>query len=454
MSPASYDPKSHQLLTFHDIRQSFLDGTDTPRAYLERSLEKILAIEEDVMAWEIINTEPARSAADAAGARYKAGKPLSLVDGMPVGIKDLIETVDMPTEFGSVLFKDHQPLRDAASVYALRKGGAVILGKTVTVTFGGGDPARTRNPHDTRRTPGGSSSGTAAAVGAATIPVAIGTHARGSTIRPASFCGTYALKGTFGAINRQGVFSAADSMDHLGVFGGSLSDVWIAARHMAKLGGGDPGYPGLFGGDEPPVALKPARLIRLETAGWKQTDDATQAAYNDYLNSLSDAGVEIFGRADDPAIEAYEQVFAEMPELWRSLYRFEFQWPMLQYKERYPDQIPPRLLMGLKEAEGLSQAEYREALNRRVRIRDLHRQLCMRADAFITLSSPGPGPVGMDQGSAVFNEGSSVLGAPALSLPLLAVEDAPVGIQILGQFDGDERLTAIGRWLAEDNFTS
>ena len=125
---------------------------------------------------------------------------------------------------------------------------------------------------------------------------------------------------------------------------------------------------------------------------------------------------------------------------------------MLQYKERYPDKIPPRLLMGLKEAEGLSQAEYREALNRRVRIRDLHRQLALRADAFITLSSPGPGPVGMDQGSAVFNEGSSVVGMPALSLPLMAVGNVPVGVQILGQFDEDERLTAIGRWISEDHF--
>ena len=452
MSAASYDPTSHKLMTFHDAAQAFRDGSDTPRDYLERCLEKIAAIEKDVMAWEIINTDAARAAADEAGARYKAGAPLSLVDGMPVGVKDLIETVDMPTEFGSVLFKGHQPLRDAASVYAMRKGGAVILGKTVTVTFGGGDPARTRNPHDISRTPGGSSSGTAAAVGGATIPVAIGTHARGSTIRPASFCGTYALKGTFGAINRQGVFSAADSMDHLGVFGGSLSDMWIAARHMAKLGGGDPGYPGLFGGDAPPAPKKPARLIRLDTAGWDQTDDATKAAYEKFLGTLTDAGVEIFSRADDPAIESYEQVFAEMPELWRSLYRFEFQWPMLQYKECYPDQIPPRLLMGLKEAEGLSQAEYREALNRRVRIRDLHRQLCQRADAFITLSSPGPGPIGMDQGSAVYNEGSSVLGTPAISLPLLAVDGAPVGVQILGQFDEDERLTAVGRWVAEDHF--
>ena len=193
-------------------------------------------------------------------------------------------------------------------------------------------------------------------------------------------------------------------------------------------------------------------MIRLDTAGWEQTDDATKAAYADFLGTMMDAGVEIFSRTDDPAIDSYEQVFAEMPELWRSLYRFEFQWPMLQYKERYPDKIPPRLLMGLKEAEGLSQAEYREALNRRVRIRDLHRQLCLRADAFITLSSPGPGPVGMDQGCAIYHEGSSVLGAPAISLPVLAVENAPVGVQILGQFDEDERLTAVGRWIAEDHF--
>ncbi|MEC7490585.1 MAG: amidase [Pseudomonadota bacterium] len=452
MNVPNYNPKSHSLMTFHDTIERFRDGTDTPRNYLERCLDKIDAIENTVMAWEIINTDAAREAADEAGQRYREGKTLSLVDGMPVGIKDLIETVDMPTEFGSVLFKGHQPIRDAASVNALRKGGAVILGKTVTITFGGGDPARTRNPHDPSRTPGGSSSGTAAAVGGGTIPGAIGTHARGSTIRPASFCGAYGLKATYGAINRQGVFSAADSMDHLGVFGGSLSDVWIMARHMAKLGGGDPGYPGLYGGDNPPSPRKPVRLIRLETAGWNQTDDATKAEFDRLVRTLADAGVEIFGRNDDPSIEAYENVFAEMPDLWRSLYRFEFQWPMLQYKERYPDQVPPRLLMGLKEAEGLTQAEYREALNRRVRARDLHRQLKLRADAFITLSSPGPAPVGMDQGSAVFNEGSSVIGMPSLSLPLLEVENVPVGVQLLGQFDEDESLTAIGRWIAEEHF--
>ena len=452
MVEPGYAPDTHALMTFHDAVPAFADGTDTPRDYLERCFEKIAAIENAVMAWEVIDHDGARKAADAATRRYREGRTLSPVDGMPVGIKDLIETFDMPTEFGSTLYSGHQPLRDAATVDALRRGGAVIVGKTVTVTFGGGDPARTRNPHDTRRTPGGSSSGTAAAVGAGTVPAALGTHARGSTIRPASFCGAFALKGTYGAINRQGVFSAADSMDHIGVFGGSLSDVWIAARHMARLAGGDPGHPGLFGGSTPPAAVRPMRLIRLETAGWAQTDEATRDAFEAFLAVLEAAGVEIFGRGDDPAIESCETVFADMPELWRSLYRFEFQWPLRQYRERFPDQIPPRLLMGLKEAEGLSQAEYREALNRRVRIRDLHRQLAQRADAFITLSSPGPGPIGTDQGSAVFNEGSSVLGAPAISLPLLAVENVPVGVQILGQFEGDERLLAVARWIAEDHF--
>ncbi len=452
MTEPGYAPDTHALMAFHDSLPRFRDGADTPRDYLERCLEKIAAIEDEVMAWEVIDHDGARKAADAATRRYRKGRTLSPVDGMPVGVKDLIETFDMPTEFGSTLFSGHQPLRDAATVDALRRGGAVIIGKTVTVTFGGGDPARTRNPHDTRRTPGGSSSGTAAAVGAGTVPVALGTHARGSTIRPASFCGAFALKGTYGAINRQGVFSAADSMDHIGVFGGSLSDVWITARHMARLAGGDPGHPGLFGGSAPPAAIRPMRLIRLETAGWAQTDKATRDAFEAFLAALEAAGIEIFGRGDDPAIESCEEVFAGVPELWRSLYRFEFQWPLRQYRERFPDHIPPRLLMGLREAEGLSQAEYREALNRRVRFRDLHRQLAQRADAFITLSSPGPGPIGMDQGSAVFNEGSSVLGAPAISLPVLTVENVPVGVQILGQFDGDERLLAVARWIAEDHF--
>jgi len=445
---APYDPKTVNLLSFHDHVAAFESGADTPRAYLERCLETIEARDGAVQAWAYLNADGARAMADASTERYRQGRALGPVDGMPIGIKDLIETADMPTELGCELFTGNRPIRDAASVYYLRHGGAVLVGKTVTVCLGGGDPSKSRNPFDLRRTPGGSSSGSAAAIGAAMLPGALGTHARGSTIRPASFCGAYGLKATFGALNRQGGFSAAHSMDHLGILAGSIEDMWIMARYISEHAGGDPGYPGLYGGRMPPVARKPAKLIRLDMAGWAVTDDASRQAFETCLKMLSDAGVTIYGRDDDPLIAAYEAALAEMPELWRSLYRFEMRWPLYQYLDYDADKIPPRLKAGLQEGAGLTQAEYREALTRREHVRNMHNELARRVDGFISLSSPGPGPIGMDQGSAIYNEGSSVMGIPAISLPLLAVEDAPLGVQIQGATHADEALTATGRWIS------
>jgi Asp-tRNA(Asn)/Glu-tRNA(Gln) amidotransferase A subunit family amidase len=452
-SPAGiYDLKAPRMLSFHDAVARFSDGSDSPRAYLERCIERIAALEPAVMAFAFLNLERARAAADEAGTRFKSGRPRSAIDGMPVGIKDLIETYDMPTEFGSELFRDHQPTTDAACVRALRLNGVCLVGKTVTVCFGGGDPARTRNPFDVRRTPGGSSSGTAAAVASGMLPVALGTHARGSTIRPASFCGAYALKPTFGAINRQGSFSMAYSMDHIGVFAGTLSDMWISACITAHDAGGDPSYPGLYGAPSPPAPRKPARLIRLETAGWPSAEPAARAAFEDYLRRLTEAGVEIISRRDDPAIEAYEALHSRTPQLWTNLYRFEMHWPMLQYRERFADKLPPRLLKGIEDGAGITRETYRAALVEREAFRAMHDELARRADGFVTLSSPGPGPIGMDQGSAIFNEASSILGAPAINLPLLMVDHAPLGIQLLGRCHEDERLTAVARWLAEVHF--
>jgi Asp-tRNA(Asn)/Glu-tRNA(Gln) amidotransferase A subunit family amidase len=452
-SPAGrYDASAHRMLSFHAAPARFADGTDTPRVYLERCIERIEALEPAVMAFAFLNLERARTAADEATARYKAGRSIGPLDGMPVGIKDLIETYDMPTEFGSDLFRGHQPMTDAACVRALRLGGAVLVGKTVTVCLGGGDPAPTRNPFDTRRTPGGSSSGTAVAVAAGMLPAALGTHARGSTIRPASFCGVYALKPTFGAINRQGTFSMAYSMDHLGVFGGTLSDMWITARHIAGEAGGDPSHPGLHGAPSPPAPRRPARLIRLDTAGWPAAEPAAKESFENFLVRLAAAGVEILTRHDDPAIEAYEIAHTRSPQLWTNLYRYEMRWPMLQYRERHRDKLPPRLLKGIEDGVHIGHDTYRAALIERENFRIMHDALAQRSDGFITLSSPGPGPIGMDQGSAIFNEASSILGAPALNLPLLAIDEAPLGIQLLGRWHGDESLTARGRWLAEVHF--
>jgi Asp-tRNA(Asn)/Glu-tRNA(Gln) amidotransferase A subunit family amidase len=158
----TYDPSSTKLLTFHDKVPAFLDGGDTPRAYLERCLETIEAREPDVKAFVTMSIDRARQTADEASERYRKGTPLSPLDGMPIAIKDVFETADMPMQLGSPLFKGYETGWDAASVYFLRRGGAVVIGKTVTTEFAFGEPGPARNPWDTNRTPGGSSSGSGA----------------------------------------------------------------------------------------------------------------------------------------------------------------------------------------------------------------------------------------------------------------------------------------------------
>src|SRR5688572_31656643 len=174
-TPRSYDPRAFKALTFHDATPRFRDGSDTPRAYLERCLETIAAREPVVKAFVVRNEEGARAAADVSAARWKEGRPLSSIDGMPVAIKDLLETKDMPTQFGCEAFRGNFPKRDNAAVWALRQAGAVVFGKTVTAELGGAHPGATRNPWDPARTPGGSSSGSAAAVAARMVPE-IGKH--------------------------------------------------------------------------------------------------------------------------------------------------------------------------------------------------------------------------------------------------------------------------------------
>ena len=270
-------------LTFHDATKRFADGSDTPRAYLERCLETVAAREPVVKAFTAINEAGAREAADASSARWKQGKPLSSIDGMPLAIKDLLETKDMPTEMGCEAFKGNFPKRDNAAVWALRQAGAVVLAKAVTAELGGSHPGATTNPFDATRTPGGSSSGSAAAVGANMVPAAIGTQVGGSIIRPAAYCGNFALKPTQGGINR-GERQATSQSTH-GPHANSLQDMWQVAIEIARRAGGDRGEVGLMGPSTLPAAVKPNRLVVLETEGWVELDDATKTAFETRASS-------------------------------------------------------------------------------------------------------------------------------------------------------------------------
>ena len=234
----------------------------------------------------------ARAAADASTARWKAGKPASAIDGMPMGIKDIIETADMPTEMGSPLFAGWRSEKDAACVSALRQAGAVILGKTVTTEFAATEPRGTRNPWNLEHTPGGSSSGSAAAVGCGMLSAALGTQVIGSVIRPASFCGAYGFKPSVNALNREGCHDY-QSQSCTGIIAASLEDTWQVAHEIVARVGGDAGTPGLIGPDACPAPEKPKRLVWLFTAGWKETDYGNQESTVETMRELREAGVEI-----------------------------------------------------------------------------------------------------------------------------------------------------------------
>src|SRR5271166_4353555 len=248
-----------QPIAFFPAVADFVSGTDTPRELLERCLARIAEFEPAVGAFVCQDIAAARAAADRSTERWRAGRPLSPIDGMPLGIKDIIETADMPTEQGSPLFVGWRTGRDAASVAALREAGAVILGKVVTTEFASTEPRGTRNPWDSARTPGGSSSGSAAAVACGMVPAALGTQVIGSILRPASFCGCVGFKPSVGGINRGGSYDYF-SQSCTGVLAASLEDAWLAAINIVERVGGDPGSPGLQGPPEPPPAQCPRAL--------------------------------------------------------------------------------------------------------------------------------------------------------------------------------------------------
>ncbi|MFN8891182.1 MAG: amidase, partial [Alphaproteobacteria bacterium] len=367
MSSGSYDRASFKGLTFHDAVPRFLAGQDTPRAYLERCLEAIAAKDGVVRAFVVLNEAGARAAANASSARYKAGRALSAIDGMPIGIKDLIETIDMPTQMGCGAFAGNFPKRDSIMVRALRDAGAIIIGKTVTAELGMAHPGPTTNPFDPRRTPGGSSSGSAAAVAANMVPAAIGTQVGGSIIRPASYCGNIAIKPTQGAINRGERQSLSQST--AGVHANSFADMWAVAIEIARRAGGDPGAPGLFGPASVPAPIKPARLIVMETEGWADLDAASIAAFEGLLEKLRAAGVEIWRRADHPLIEGFERALSHAKAITADICAFEQRAGLQHLAETAADRVSPRLFTRLQHGTKVDLETYRARLLQRDELR-------------------------------------------------------------------------------------
>ena len=427
----------------------FRSGTDSPRAFLERCLDSVAEFEPTVGAFVDLGVEAAQAAADESSARWRAGAPLSRIDGMPIGIKDIIETADMPTQCGSPVFEGHRSGRDSATVIALRQAGAIILGKTVTTEFAGPVPRGTKNPWDPRRTPGGSSSGSAAAVAAGMVPVALGTQVIGSILRPASYCGAFAFKPSVGAINRSGSHDFCSQSVH-GPIAASLEDAWIVTREIADRAGGDPGYPGLYGPSAPPAPVKPKRIALLETAGWQIADPQARAAIESAAERIAAAGVQIVRRTDHHQVDKVERAIARAGKASIGIVSFETVWPLNSYRARSSEKLSTVLSDRLAGAEKMTLDDYRALLSERDEARAIYAELTADCDGAITLSAPGLAPLGLDStGSTIFNTPASFLGVPAFNLPVFAIDGLPLGLQTIGYANADAELFSLSAWILD-----
>jgi Asp-tRNA(Asn)/Glu-tRNA(Gln) amidotransferase A subunit family amidase len=280
----------------------------------------------------------------------------------------------------------------------------------------------------------------------------------GSVIRPAAYCGNVALKPTQGAINRGE--RQATSMSTHGVHAGSIEDMWQVAIEIARRAGGDRGCPGLFGPLTPPAAAKPERLIVLETEGWAELDAASRSAAEALLDNVQKAGVGLLRRRDHPWIEALERAIADGRALCGAITSWENRWYQRNLVDEHPDGVSARAKATLARAEAMTVDHYRAALLDRAAAQQRHAAVAPLADAVITLACPGPAPLWSgdvpDQplaprptGDFVFNAPSSMLFAPAVTIPMLSVGGMPVGIQVMGQQHEDARVAALARWLLE-----
>lgn len=423
--------------------RGFADGAGSPRAFLEDCIGAIDAAEPVVGAFAATDLESARADADASAARWRAGRQLSAVDGMPVGVKDIMETVGMATEQGSPLFAGWRGGRDCAAVAALREAGAVVIGKTVTTEFAATHPRGTRNPWDPERTPGGSSSGSAAAVAAGMAPAALASQVIGSTIRPASYCGVFGYKPSLGGINRGGSFDGF-SQSCTGVIAAALEDAWAVAREAAARAGGDPGHAGITGPLSLPPAAAPARVAVLETAGWEAATDDARAALDDARRRIAGAGTEVVDRASSPAVAALEDAIRDAMDVSMRINAWEGRWPLNTYRRDMDASLLSPVALGrLAEAEALDQDAYAGLLARREGVRAVHAALAGEVDACVTLSAPAAAPAGLDwTGDPSFTVHTSLIGAPSLSLPLLADDGLPLGLQVTGFPGADAGLMA------------
>ncbi|MFO1325176.1 MAG: amidase [Burkholderiales bacterium] len=404
-------------------------GRLTAEALTRACLDRVAARDAVVRAFAFV--DPERALAEAR-ARDRAGLSGALA-GLPFGVKDIIDTHDMPTSYGSPIHAGHRPSADAACVALAREAGAVVLGKTVTTEFALRHPGPTTNPHDTAHTPGGSSSGSAAAVADFMVPVAFGTQTGGSIIRPASYCGVVGYKPSCDTINPTGVKPLAGSFDTVGLFARCVDDCAAVVGALA--------------GDErsaaPLPAVRPSRVGLWRTPAWRDAEPATIRAVETAASQLRRNGVVV----DEIVLPGEFELFLDAQS---DVLRFEAARVFAFERTRHAELLSPSSRAELAAGAAIPRHRYREAQALLVRCRSLFAAAIAPYDLMLSASAPGEAPAGLDStGEAMFNRWTSGLLVPCVNLPAFAgPEGLPVGVQVIGAMDDDARLLRAAKWIA------
>jgi amidase len=405
-------------------------GEATSVALVESCLHRIEAREDTVLAWEWLDATNALEQAYRRDREDIRG-PLH---GVPVGIKDIFDTADMPTCYGSPIYQGHRPVKDADCVRRVREAGGVVLGKTVTTEFATFRPGKTRNPHDPERTPGGSSSGTAAAVADGMVPLAFGSQTVGSVVRPASFCGAVGFKAGFWRFDLAGVKPLASRLDSLGFFARSVRDVALFADAVA--GKPDAGMVA--------VSNRPPRVALARTAQWDQAEPSSQQAVEATAALLAESGAEL----DEPNLPSE---FADLPDIQNLIFTAGAVEALASEWRDHRDLLSPQLCAVIEEGRSHGPAEIAEAEVTAERCRAFMDELFETYDFVLAPAAPGEAPKGLDRtGDPLFSRMWTLLHGPCLSLPgHKGANGMPVGIQLVGPRGGDDGLLAWADWLAE-----
>ncbi len=421
------------------IRAGQITSTELAEACLDRIEER----EDAVQAWAFLDTDLVRAQAEALHDHRASGKPTGPLHGLPVAVKDIIDTASMPTENGTALDAGRVPGADAVLVAQLKAAGAVIMGKAVTTELAYFSPGKTRNPHDPARTPGGSSSGSAAAVAAGMVPLAVGTQTAGSVIRPAAFCGIVGFKPTRGLISRQGVLCQAHTLDTVGVFARSVPDAALIAETLAAF---DPQSgemprptPPLLATAESEPPVEP-NFAFVKQPAWEKADADTRDGFAEITEFLG-------GQCEEVPLPS---PFADVLDIHQLIQVTELAKHFNRYVERGRDRLSNKLLAAIDEGASTLARDYLAAQDRIGVYNAVLDEIFDNFDAIITPAAPGEAPADLTQtGDPAFCSIWTLCGVPAVTLPLLqGANGMPMGVQLVGPAGDDARLLRTARWLA------